>query len=254
MKIQYASDLHLEFMENSDYLIERPLEAVGDILVLAGDIGYLGGKSYSEHQFWDWASANFERVLVVPGNHEFYGDYDLENVADGVEDAIRDNVRWYYNRSVVVGDVKIILSPLWAQILPHAEYIIERRINDFRRIKYQGERLTSARFNELNRECVAFLRRTLAESKARKKIVVTHHLPSMMCVAPQYVGDILNGAFASEQAAWIDGCGADHWIYGHSHCNVGEKTISGTKLVCNQMGYVFGNEHRDFVHDKVFEI
>ena len=252
MKIQYASDLHLELHDNSDYLVEKPLQHVGDILVLAGDIGYLGGVSNSEHPFWDWASANFEQVLVVPGNHEFYGGYDLENVAGGSEGTIRDNVRWYYNKSVVIGDVEIILSPLWAQILPHTEDIIERRVNDFRRIKYKGERLTAARFNELHRECVAFLRRALAESEADKMIVVTHHLPSMMCVAPQYVGNILNGAFASEQAAWIDGCGADYWIYGHSHCNVGEKIIGDTKLVCNQMGYVPYNEHRDFVRDKVF--
>ncbi len=251
MKIQYASDLHLEFIENSNYLIERPLNPVGDILILAGDIGYLDGATYSEHPFWDWASANFEQVLVVPGNHEFYGGYDLENVVGGAEGAIRDNVRWYYNKSVVIGDAEIILSLLWAQIMPHAEYIIERRVSDFRRIKNKGERLTAARFNELHRECVTFLRRALTESRADKKIVVTHHLPSMACVAPRYAGDILNGAFASEQAAWIDRCGAHYWIYGHSHCHVGEHTIGGTKLVCNQMGYVSCNEHRDFVHDKV---
>lgn len=254
MKIQYASDLHLEFLENSDYLIESPLKSAGDILVLAGDIGYLGGASYSEHPFWDWASGNFKQTLVVPGNHEFYGGYDLENVAGGAEGMIRENVRWYYNKSIVIDGVEIFMSPLWAQILPHAELIIKSRINDFRRIKYHGERLTVAAFNKLHRECVEYLRHSLAESKTDKKIVVTHHLPSMMCVAQEYRGDILNGAFASEQSAWIDQSGVDFWIYGHSHCNVGEQTIGGTRLVCNQMGYVFRNEHRDFVSDKVLDI
>jgi len=254
MKIQYASDLHLEFMENSDYLIESPLKPVGDILILAGDIGYLGGATYSEHPFWDWASVNFKQVLVVPGNHEFYGGYDLENVTGGAQGSIRENIHWYYNRSVVIGDVEIFMSPLWAQILPHAEYIIERRINDFRRIKYKGERLTTATFNALHRDCVEYLRRALAESKVGKKIVVTHHLPGMMCVAREYQGDILNGAFASEQSAWIEGSGVDYWIYGHSHCNVGRQTTGDTVLVCNQLGYVCRNEHRDFVPDKVLEI
>ena len=55
MKIQYASDLHLEFADNWRYLKENPLQVTGDILVLAGDIGYLGDENYSKHPFWDWA-------------------------------------------------------------------------------------------------------------------------------------------------------------------------------------------------------
>ena len=37
MKIQYASDLHLEFTDNWRYLKESPLQVVvGDILLFAG--------------------------------------------------------------------------------------------------------------------------------------------------------------------------------------------------------------------------
>ncbi len=63
MKIQYASDLHLEFHENSRWLKDNPLLPVGDILVLAGDIGYLGDENYNRHPFWDWWK---RRVSLTP--------------------------------------------------------------------------------------------------------------------------------------------------------------------------------------------
>ncbi len=44
MKIQYMSDLHMEFQENSRYLKNNEFPVTGDVLVLAGDIFYLKDK------------------------------------------------------------------------------------------------------------------------------------------------------------------------------------------------------------------
>lgn len=77
MKIQYASDLHLELSDNSKYVKEIPFEVTGDILVLAGDTAYLRDKTLPNSKFWKWASENYKEVFLVPGNHEYYGFGDV---------------------------------------------------------------------------------------------------------------------------------------------------------------------------------
>lgn len=95
VKIQYASDLHLEFIENTRYLENNPIQPVADILMLAGDTSYLGDESFLKHPFWDWASKNYKQVIVIPGNHEFYKGYDLGQLYEGWCLGIRPNVKCY---------------------------------------------------------------------------------------------------------------------------------------------------------------
>ena len=96
MKIQYASDLHLEFEENTEYLKENPLKVTGDILILAGDIHVFGLPNFMENPFWDWASKNYKQVIIAYGNHEYYKTCDLGTMKDGYKYKIRDNVYYYY--------------------------------------------------------------------------------------------------------------------------------------------------------------
>ena len=73
-------------------------------------------------------------------------------------------------------------------------------------------------------------------------MVVTHHLPTLEVVASQHKGSLLNSAFASELGNFIADSRIDVWIYGHSHSNI-DTTIGNTRIVCNQLGYVYYGEH-----------
>ena len=116
MKIQYMSDLHLELYDNSRYIKAKGVGANGDVLVLAGDTFYLKDTTTPQKDFLDWVSKNFRQVLMVPGNHEFYGNGDVTEHGDSWQWMFRENVGYYYNKVVRIDDVDFILTTLWSRI------------------------------------------------------------------------------------------------------------------------------------------
>ena len=254
MRIQYASDLHLEFRENWRILRQDgPMDVCGDILVLAGDIGYLGDDNYVTHPFWDWASENYRQVIVALGNHEFYKFFDLSSLRDGLVGKIRPNVHYYYNSVVHIDDIDFIVSTLWSHIDLEDAYAAEHGVTDFRRILYGEDVLTYTDFNREHQRCLDFIKKSVSESCAMHKIVVTHHVPSFQLMSPEFHGSRLNGAFTVELADYIENSDIEYWIYGHSHRNI-DRTIGTTQCICNQFGYAFNNEHLSYDRGKYIEL
>ena len=256
MKIQYASDLHLEFYENSNYLKNNPLKPVGDILVLAGDIECLNRDHFFNNSFWNYVSDNFKEVVVAAGNHEFYTSYDLANIRNGKICSVRRNVNYYYNSLLHIGNVSLIVSPLWSYIPVEQATSVKNGVSDFHRIYFNGSKLTVNEFNCEHERCLNFIKSSVTESaKAlnNRIVVVTHHVPSFELSSPDYAGSQISGAFTTELANYIETSQIDYWIYGHSHRNI-NKVIGKTKCVSNQLGYVFYEEHHSFDNAKFIEV
>lgn len=253
MLIQYCSDIHLEFVQNRLYLEQNPIEPKGDILILAGDISYWGKKHF-KHSFFDYVSNHFEAVYYLPGNHEFYSGKDLRIIDNEVYEAIRDNVFLVNNKVITIGDVGLFFSTLWSEIPISKSLIVESNVSDFHKIKYRGKNLNADIFNALHKVSLQFLNSAITSSKMNKKVIVSHHVPSLLCNPDQYKNSDISSAFVSEQFSLIEDWGADYWIYGHNHFNMGEQTIGKTKLVSNQLGYVQLGESIDYRESAYFEM
>ena len=109
--------------------------------------------------------------------------------------------------------------------------------------------------DELHQQCLDWLGGALKASKAAHKVVVTHHCPTMRLEFNGYPGGVLNSTFQVDLDAFIEGSGVDFWVYGHTHFSGGSGgKIGDTTMLCNQLGYVFQNEHLAFDGETCIEV
>ena len=249
MKIQYASDLHLEFRANREWLRENPLEVTWDILLLAGDIMYIEDCAW----FWEWARKNYKHVLAVPGNHEYYGS-DVKRYWGSLTKPIYNNVGYYHNKVVRIDDTDFILSTLWSFIPDRVADTVSESLNDFYAISFDGKPLRVAQYVGEHIASVLFIEKAVKESTAKHIVVVTHHSPSLLTIATEHLISPLRSAFATDLHYLMEDGRIDYWVYGHSHTNINCKVFN-TEVICNQLGYVEHNgQMNGFRLDKYFEI
>jgi len=252
MKIQYASDLHLEFSENKTFLELYPLQPIGDILLLAGDIIPFDRKNKAK-DFFSYVSDHYKMTYWIPGNHEYYHS-DVTKRSGTFKEKIKDNVILINNTAVIHENVKFIFSTMWSNISPASQWIIEKGMSDFHVIRYNEYRFSADHFNELHDECLSFIKKETANSHSGIKIIVTHHVPTFLNYPEKFKGDALNQGFGVELFDFIATSDINYWIFGHHHYNAPEFKIGKTKMLTNQLGYVKYNECLDFDNKRIIEI
>lgn len=252
MKIQYCSDLHLEFRENKDFIKEHPLEPIGEILLLAGDVVPFALMD-KHNDFFSYVADHFQTTYWLPGNHEYYHS-DVSKRSGTLNENIRSNVHLVNNVTIEKDNTRFIFSTLWSKINPDKQWYIEKSVSDFQLIKYKGYRFSIDRFNELHEECLRLITSELHRNNTGKTIVITHHVPTFLNYPEQYKGSDLNEAFAVELFDLIEETKPDYWIYGHHHNNTPDFLIEETQMRTNQLGYVRDGEHKLFDTGKAIEI
>ncbi|MDH0341624.1 metallophosphoesterase [Chromobacterium haemolyticum] len=239
MKALVVSDLHLEFST-----LDLDVSGV-DIVLLAGDI-HLGTRAFP----WIQAQCKDLPVIYVPGNHEFYrGEYSRVLRDLRASAAKMPNVHLLDKESLVIGDIEFLGAILWTDFALNGDTPEEVRIAE----SYAATRLTdftgTIRFEEhgnfrrfrpsdtalLHAEAKAWLASCLYEPSEKKRVVITHHLPSAHSVAPRFQNDQLSPAFASRLDPLVEL--ADVWIHGHTHDSF-DYHLGKCRVVCNPRGYV----------------
>lgn len=236
MKIQIASDLHLEFLQGlfpGERLI-RPAYGA-DLLVLAGDIAN-GIDAIDLFKSWP------VRVLYLAGNHEFYGR-EFEETRAALREAARGTRVMFLDDDVAdFGGVRFLGSTLWTdyrlardRTQQHVMENAERRISDHFRIRSGNGTFTARQALQEHEVSRAWLEYELDKPYDGKTVVVSHHGPHRLSVHPRYVGDLLNAAFVSDLGALIPK--ADLWIHGHVHDSF-DYMVGNCHVVANPRGYV----------------
>jgi len=251
MKIQFLSDLHLEYKENREYFISNPIKPIGEVLILAGDIVNEINRSDAIDFFKD-IEKKFNFIISAFGNHEFYlGNIDFS--LPKYKKQLSKNHFLLNNETIYYKNCRFIVSTLWSKIEEEHKDEISKRLNDYKYIKYKNQNFSTYYSNEIFQLSKNFIINELEKSFDGKTIIITHHLPSYDCVNPKWRNSHLASAFVSKLDDIILKYNPDFWIFGHQH-EYSECKIGKTKLLSNPLGYFKEPNFNLFSSDKYFEV
>jgi Icc-related predicted phosphoesterase len=262
MKIALASDLHLEFGD-----LEFTNEGA-DVLVLAGDIMIaqnlydhttekiqnsidLGNKlgdrqkeAIKYRNFLERASVQFNHVIIIAGNHEFYHGRWYQAI-----DTLRHECNQFHNvyfledQTKEIDEVLFVGSTLWTDMNKndwHTKYQVKHGMSDFRIIKNDKNNYHNLHPDDVivrHTKSLEFIKNTVVNT-SKKIVVVTHHAPSDLSVADCYKDQILmNGAYRSNLEDFVMNSNINLWCHGHTHFPF-DYMLGNTRVVCNPRGYI----------------
>lgn len=250
MKLLILSDLHNDIRPMSPEVDGRRIDAEADVVVLAGDI-------HEGVQAPMWARQAFpdKEIVLVAGNHEFYGRYWNRNLRKLREKSVQLGIHFLENDAVELFGVRFLGCTLWTDYCLYGE---ERRgesmrealslMTDFQRIKLdrkpgENQEWKEFRFVRLipqltmrrHAQSAQWLDKELAAGDPAKTVVVTHHAPLGLSIPEHFQGDRLSPAYASDLTRLVGR--SKLWIHGHIHDSL-DYQFGMTRVLCNPRGYV----------------
>lgn len=241
MKIKLISDVHFEFYEDPR-LFANPEQA--DVLVIAGDlaVGYLPVWSALKH-FADL----YDEVIYVPGNHEYYGQ-DMPAFDAYIQRfSYNTNIRFLNPGAIRIRDVMFIGATLWSNLRDDhfAKVAVKNMISDFRLIPG----FSTTKCAELYTQHIEYIK-AQHDAAEGKKVIVTHFLPAIECIAPRFRNEgLINYYFANDLGEYISGLKDTTWLFGHTHDLVNIQ-LGDTRVIANPYGY----NRNEYYQQRIIEV
>jgi len=230
--VQFASDLHIECVDNDDI---DPLEYItptADVLILAGDIGSLY-KIQQLKNFINRLSPYFQVILYVPGNHEYYivdhvhlSYNKLDKRLAELEDAI-PNLHILNRDSVRINNLCIAGCTLWSK--PDCK--VPRFI-------VQVHEMDTARYIKQHQKDLKYATNIMEHCHERgyDLLMVTHHPPTNSVLKGTNKRKKFISLYSTDLDHLLDKERVGTWICGHIHKNFDFLTSKGCRVVSNQLG------------------
>lgn len=225
MKIQFFSDIHLEFGTFDG------TETDADVIVAAGDIG-VGLQGI------EWLIALDKPAIYVAGNHEYYGGDIVHTRVAIAELTASTKVRFLENEAVEISGVRFLGATLWTDYLDGDDQVMEdakRNMNDYQQIRCASRELKPEQLCDINWESRFWLARELNRPYDGKTVVVTHHAPTMRSW-PMTGSASYSATYCNRLDDLIARYDIDLWIHGHVHAVIDYK-LDETRVLCNPRGY-----------------
>ncbi len=253
MKIRIASDLHLEF-EQAAHSPDCGRLATSLANQLQADLGpedllILAGDTHRKSNGVTWAKRHFPQleVLMIGGNHEFYGAKFPRQTVKNQARTEGTRIRYLENQVLEKDGYHFFGATLWTDFAAYGDSAIAmvaalEHMNDYECIRYkQGKKFPEIRPEQLlgahyvtRRSIIEFL-----ESRDPSKcVIVTHHAPSPRSLDASYgANNPLNAAYASDLEGIIGRFQPRLWVHGHTHTSR-RYQLGDTEVICNPRGYV----------------
>jgi predicted phosphodiesterase len=244
--IQILSDIHLEYLQYGGGYQVQPTGA--DILILAGDIAPASMWPYQQ-QFFNTVANNYQQVIYVAGNHEYYlCDMGPMNASLAQYLANTPNISVLYNMPKVIGDITFVGCTLWTNLGNNNPATYQAGFNATRDYQNICNNQTAGFFvtpgdtyNQFQTE-YAFIQGCVEQATTNNVVVITHHAPSFDSIANGYTDaryGYVNGLYATELSSYIEANPKiKYWIHGHTH-QYKNYMIGNTNIICNPVGYTY---------------